>query len=250
MDSGRSTKKRPKIIAHRGASFAAPENTIAAIGLAWKLNADAVEIDVYLTRDGQIAVIHDRTTERLTGVNLNIEDATLAELKALDVGKWKGKEWTAEKIPTLAEVLATIPGGKRLVVEIKSHAQIVPLFLRTLKECGKGAPEVEVISFWEDVVPAVKQAAPELEVYWLCSPGEDKAEEQVSTALAAGADGIDIQATDLLDADYVSKIREAKLGLYVWTVDDDATALRMADLGVDAITTNKPEELLQLFTDR
>src|SRR5689334_25434220 len=79
-----------EIVAHRGASFDAPENTVAAIELAWKQSADASEFDVYLTKDGKLVVIHDATTKRTANADVRVADSTLAELRKLDAGKWKG----------------------------------------------------------------------------------------------------------------------------------------------------------------
>src|SRR5580698_8356847 len=101
-----------EIIAHRGSSFEAPENTLAAVNLAWRQRADAVEIDVHLSRDGRLVVIHDSNTRRTTGVNRKVARQTLAELHALDAGRWKGLTWLGEKIPSLEEVLASVPPGK------------------------------------------------------------------------------------------------------------------------------------------
>ena len=112
-------RKRPEIIAHRGESSLAPENTLAAVQLAWAGDADAVEIDVRLTADGHLVVCHDADTERTTGQKLVVGECTLAELRALDAGAWKGAEWAGQKIPLLAEILDTIPENKRLFVEVK-----------------------------------------------------------------------------------------------------------------------------------
>src|SRR5439155_19827959 len=101
-----------EIIAHRGASWDAPENTVAAINLAWKQKADASEFDVFLSKDGKIIVIHDKDTKRVAGVDKQVIDQTFDELRQLDVGKWKGPNFAGEKIPTLAEMLATVPKGK------------------------------------------------------------------------------------------------------------------------------------------
>src|SRR5688572_19130995 len=94
-----------EFIGHRGASFDAPENTVAAIKLAWEQKADGAEFDVYLTKDGKVAVIHDATTKRTAGADLKVAGSTLTELRALDVGRWKGEKFTGEKIPTLDEML-------------------------------------------------------------------------------------------------------------------------------------------------
>ena len=108
------------LTAHRGASHNAPENTMAAFNLAWQENADGIEGDFYLTSDGQIVCIHDATTARTGDIDLTVATSTLAELKAVDVGSWKGSEWSGEQIPTLEEVLSCIPTGKYIQIEIKA----------------------------------------------------------------------------------------------------------------------------------
>ena len=120
------------IIAHRGESHDAPENTLSAINLAWKRGAEAVEIDVHMSKDSQIVAIHDFDTKRLAGVNKDVRKQTLAELKALDVGSWKGAQWQGEQIPVLKEILETVPNGKKLVIEIKSDATMIPILKEEL----------------------------------------------------------------------------------------------------------------------
>ncbi len=115
----------PMIIAHRGASRDAPENTLAAVRLAWEQDADAVEVDVRLSADGHIVVIHDENTHRTTGKRKPVHEQTLAELKALNAGGHKGSQWTGESIPMLTEVLHTVPDGKQVFVEIKCGTNIL-----------------------------------------------------------------------------------------------------------------------------
>ena len=100
----------PEFIAHRGASHDAPENTLAAIQLAWRQNADAVEVDVQLSKDRHLVVIHDATTSKTAGVRKKVAAQILADLQSLDVGRWKHRKWKGEKIPTLAAALATRAG--------------------------------------------------------------------------------------------------------------------------------------------
>src|SRR5512145_1023455 len=97
------TLPRPVIFAHRGASAHAPENTLAAFELAIAQQADAVELDVKLTADGQVIVFHDSTVDRTTNGHGKVQDMTLAELKALDAGSFLGSQFAGEKIPTLEE---------------------------------------------------------------------------------------------------------------------------------------------------
>src|ERR1700686_17426 len=101
-----------ELIAHRGASHDAPENTLAAFRLAWEAGADGIEGDFRLTRDGEIVCIHDPTTGRPAGVGLSVADTTLACLRELDVGALHGARWIGERIPPIQEVIATVPPGK------------------------------------------------------------------------------------------------------------------------------------------
>lgn len=233
----------PEIIAHRGASFLAPENTLAAIILAWELNADAVEIDIYLTKDGRIVAIHDRTTARTTGVDLDQSQSTLEELRALDAGEWMGEQFAGEKIPLLEELLPTIPEGKRMLIEIKCGPEIVPEFMRVINASGKTDDQICVISFYPPVIEAIKREHPEFQAYWLCGPRDGDADELVRIGLSVNADGLDVQDTEAVDTEFVRKVRAAGLSAYVWTVDDPEAAKRLADLGFDGITTNKPDEI-------
>ena len=116
----------PMIVAHRGASKQAPENTIPAFKLAWEQGTDAIEGDFQLTKDGAIVCIHDKDTKRVAGVKKIVEDTTLEELRKLDVGAWFGENWRGTVIPLISEVLAAIPDGKKIYIEIKSGPEILP----------------------------------------------------------------------------------------------------------------------------
>src|SRR5437879_6545311 len=102
-----------EIVAHRGASNDAPENTVVSQELAWKHGADAAEFDVRRTKDGQLAIMHDATTKRTAGRDAKFADLTLAELRQLDAGSWKDPQFAGEKVPTLDEMLQHIAPGKR-----------------------------------------------------------------------------------------------------------------------------------------
>src|SRR3954468_1570566 len=153
-----------EIIGHRGASFDAPENTLAAVQLAWQQGADAVEVDVHLSSDGKIVVIHDPNTRKLAGVNRKVARQTLAELRALDVGRRKGRAWVGEKIPTLEEVLATVPRGKRLFIEIKCGPEIVPELAPVLHRSGCPPEQLVFIGFSFPTMRWLKREFPEMEV--------------------------------------------------------------------------------------
>ena len=122
-----------KLVAHRGTSHEAPENTVAAFRLAWEQGADAIEGDFYLSKDQQIVCIHDETTKRTSGEDRVVSECTLDELRRLDVGKWKHPRFEGERISTLAEVLRTVPDGKQIFIEIKCGPEIVPFLGPELK---------------------------------------------------------------------------------------------------------------------
>jgi glycerophosphoryl diester phosphodiesterase len=235
-----------EIIAHRGASWLAPENTLASVRLGYELGAEAVEVDVWQTRGGRIVAIHDRDTSRVSGKHLEVGESSFAELRALEVGAWKHERFKGERIPSLEEVLALIPDGRRLFIEVKCGAGIAPELARVLAASGKAPEQTAVISFDLEAARAVKEATPALEVSFLAKwrhrdgRKPPSIEELISTARGAGLDGLDLQAPGPYDDAFMAKVREAGLKLYVWTVDDPLLAKDLHALGVDGITTNRP----------
>ncbi len=239
-----------EITAHRGASYLAPENTLASVNLAWQLGADSVEIDVYQSRDGRIVVVHDDTTKRTAGVDGKVVARTLAELATLDVGRWKHEKWAGQRIPTLEQVVATIPSGKRLLIEIKCGKQIVPELARVLKVAGKRPRQTAVISFDFDVVATAKAAMPRSTVLWLLKTTPKRHEQtgkvlislrqRIEQCRTAGLDGLSVSRESELNEKFVQQIHDAGLQLHVWTVNSPEEAAKLAGLGVDAITTDRP----------
>jgi glycerophosphoryl diester phosphodiesterase len=239
------------IVAHRGASFDAPENTLAAERLAWAQGADAVETDIHLTKDGQIIVCHDKTTKRTAGRDLPILAQTLEELRRLDAGSWKDPKFAGEKLPTLEEQIALIPAGKRMLVEIKVGPEIVPELSRVLQRTGASPQNITFISFNYDALQAVRKTLPAYRTLYLmgykaADPKTPKAKKQptidevIAQAKAAKFTGLDLQHTWPLTPADVKKIRAAGLELHVWTVDDVTVARHWMGLGVASITTNRP----------
>jgi glycerophosphoryl diester phosphodiesterase len=244
-----------EIIAHRGASHDAPENTVAAFHVAWEQRADAAELDVYLTKDGRLAVIHDKDTKRTAeGKSLVVAESTFADLRALDVGRWKAERFKGEKIPSLPEMFATVPDGRRVFVEVKCGPEAVPELVRVLSDSKLKPTQTPVIAFDSQVIAAVKKARPEVPAYWLVNltpKNADRltADAVVEKARTCQADGVDVSASPLLDAAYVKTLRAAGLKLYVWTVNDVPTAKRLVELKVDGITTDRPGWLREQLAD-
>lgn len=236
-----------EIIAHRGASFDAPENTLASVRLAWEHDADAVEIDVHLSKDNHIVVMHDAHTQRTGGVDRRIADQTLAELRALDVGSWKDARFAGEKIPTLSEVIETIPNGKRLVIEIKCGPEIIPVLQETLANSDRNSEQFLIIAFSQSTLHAVKKALPHISAYWLStfsqnpesSVRQPTIETWIEVAKKIQADGLNLGTKGPWDAELVQNIKAAGLKCCVWTVNDPNQAHRLMEMGIDGITTDR-----------
>lgn len=229
-------------IAHRGASYIAPENTVASANLAWELGADAVEIDVYLSKDNRVMVIHDKDTKRTCSgkKNLTIEDTPSLLLRDLDAGVWKDEKYKGEKIPFLSEVIETVPEGKKLVVEIKCGEEVVPHIQRIVERTGK-LDQIVFISFNWDAIVAAKKQFPENKCYWLSS-SKSAVKRKISDVVSEGLDGINLNHS-IVDEEIMSLAKENNLEVLSWTIDNPAEAQRLTDLGVTGITTNRPKWL-------
>jgi glycerophosphoryl diester phosphodiesterase len=236
-----------EIIAHRGASRSAPENTLPAFRLAWKQGADAAELDVRLSRDGRVVVTHDATARRTGGLNRKVCGLTLAELRALDFGRWRGAKWAGTRIPTLDEVVQTLPAGKRLLIEIKCGPEIVPELRKVLDESGRHRRQFILQSFSLPTMETVKRRFPGVETGWLCGLRQPaapaaaaEADALIRQATEAGMNGLHLRASPFIDARMVNNVKAAHLKFRVWTVDSAPAARRLAGLGIDGIITNRP----------
>jgi len=252
------------IVAHRGASYTAPENTLAAFREAWNQSADAIEGDFCLTKDGHIVCIHDKTTSRVTSgtTNLVVEEALLEDLRQLDVGAWKNGRFAGEKIPLLEEVLATVPASGRIFVELKTGESIVEPLRVILERCNLRAEQIVIISFDEEVIRQCRRVMPQYHANWLTAyktKADNKAAQnelvddsvwQPSLAKVlqilkeTGASGLGTHANDeVVDAKFVEAIRSAGFEPHVWTINDPSQAQRYHRLGFQSITTDRPAYL-------
>jgi glycerophosphoryl diester phosphodiesterase len=247
MTSVSLAEQKVEWISHRGESYLAPENTMASFNLGWQLNDDADETDIHLTKDGQVIICHDADTKRTTNAKLVIRDSTLAELRALDAGSWKDPKFAGEKLPTLAEALASIPEGKRFFVEIKSGIDVVPEMVKVVQSSGKKPEQIALISFHADALAAAKKALPANQCFFLSGFKQDKQtkewspkiDELIKVAKENNFEGLDLQDKPPFDADAVKKIKEAGLKTFVWTVDDPAVVRKYITWTIDGITTNR-----------
>jgi len=240
-------------IAHRGASGLAPENTVSSALLAWQLGADAVEIDVYLSADNRVVVIHDADTKRVSGVDLKVDQTDARTLRTLDVGAWKDEKYTGEKVPFLEEIVETLPEGKRLFIEIKCGKEIIPHLEKIVNSSGKRR-QITIISFHFDVLTNSKKQIPDIPAYWLIGTQRDDQTKEflphdpewITKAKENNIDGLNVHYAGVDEA-FMKAIRAAKQDLYVWTINDPVQAKRLIDLGIKGITTDRPSWLrLQL----
>jgi glycerophosphoryl diester phosphodiesterase len=254
----RAPARGTAFVGHRGASYDAPENTMSSFRLAWSQGVKGIELDIHLTTDSALVVSHDADTKRTTGVDRVIEESTLAELRQLDAGKWKGEQWAGERLPTLSEVLATIPEDGRCFIEVKKGAEVIPTLAKVIHESGKRPEQLAIISFQLDAVAEAKRELPQIEALYLAGVKMDTTtgawtpsiDELIGKAKEAKVDGLDLSFNAPLDAATVRKIHAAGLRLVAWTIDDPAVARRMVDLGVDGITTNRPAWLQSQVTGK
>jgi glycerophosphoryl diester phosphodiesterase len=230
---------QPLIIAHRGASYLAPENTVSASRLAWELGAGAVEVDVHLSLDHRVMVIHDKDTKRTCSSKANhvIKNTPSMLLRDLDAGVWKDEKYKGEKIPFLSEIIETIPENGILVVEIKCGSEILPYLRQCIDKSGK-ADQIVFISFGWGTINDTKKEFPGNRCYWLSS---EKAglERRIREASEAGLAGVNLHFR-IIDEEIVKLAVQHGLEVLTWTVDDPQEANRLEALGVKGITTNRP----------
>jgi len=236
------------IIAHRGASADAPENTLSAFRLAWKQGADGIEGDFRLSSDRQIVCIHDEDTSRVAGTSLIVEQTPLAMLQTLDVGAWKGETWRGERMATLQDVLATVPAGKQVVIELKTGPEIVEPLAEVLERTTTDT-NVLLISLIDATVAECKRRLPDVRCHWLTRydqrPNGDwspTADDVIAAVRRLGADGFGSQSKPRhFDAAFVERLRAAGIGeFHVWAIDDPLVARCYATLGAWGITTKRP----------
>jgi len=245
-----------EIVAHRGASYDAPENTLPAVELGWQQGADAVEVDIHQTSDGKVVAIHDSDTRRVTGKPGVVAEMRLDQLLLLDAGAWKAAQWSGTRIPTLEQVLETVPPGKTLVVEIKCSRDVLPELERVLDASGK-RQQVMLIAFDYETISEAKQTMPDRPCYWLYGFSDSEAatygvrarDDLLERVQRAGLDGLDVRHSGPWTAGLADALRKLGKALYVYTVNDADQARRLRDVGVAGITTDRPAFLRKALAE-
>ncbi|RII18460.1 Glycerophosphoryl diester phosphodiesterase [Streptomyces sp. YIM 130001] len=253
-----STTDEPVVVAHRGASAYAPENTLAAVDKAAELGVRWVENDVQRTKDGELVVVHDTTLTRTTNVEevfpdrapWNVADFTSAEIAKLDAGSWFDAKYAGARVPTLEQYMNRVSRhDQKLVLELKAPDLYPGIEKQTLRELRRSGwldrqhvkRKLVIQSFDAASVRTVHSLRPDIKTGFLGTPAVADLPEY-----AKFADQINSSHTTI-SADYVSAIQSLKgpknkpLEIYTWTVDDIPNAVRVAAYGVDGIISNAPD---------
>jgi glycerophosphoryl diester phosphodiesterase len=216
----------PRIVAHRGASHEAPENTLAAFRRAWEIGVECVELDVHLTKDGEVVVMHDSNTNRITGRDHWIAEQTLAELKQLDAGAWKGSAFAGERIPTIAEAIATMPRGRTLFIELKSGIETVPAIARAIRAANpEPRAHLALQGFDAEGLAALAKELPSAPAFWDVDPPMDGDRPLpypltiVDEAKRHGFAGLALLHVSVTD-ELIAEARGVGLEVDVWTIND------------------------------
>ena len=239
------------LIAHRGESVDAPENTLPA----YKTAVDrgfGFECDIYLSSDKRLYTFHDRTLARTTsGANTNactdVDWDTVSKLNVGGWGKWKGTKFDPTRPALLEEVLALARPGRKIYVEVKNNdPSWVPYIKAVFAKEPKATPDtVLFISFGRRISAELKRQMPEYKVYWLTSDVAPTV-ELIAELRELGVDGVDIRfKPEEVTAEYISEVRRAGFEFHVWTVDDPEMAAEAFRRGAQTVTTNRAKYILE-----
>lgn len=244
-------RTRPMIIAHRGFSGHYPENTLRAFQEALKLQIDAIELDVRRTQDGTLIVIHDETVDRTTNGSGYVSGLAWDEIKRLDAGVKKGKEFAGEHIPTLDEALELVNGQTMLIVEIKEPDTVTQV-VETIKR-HNAQDWVNLVSFHATAIASAKELAPQISRTLIggtdIGASDEVFHDFVHTAFSNSANSITVQYSTLNES-RVRYCHERFLSVGTWTVDEDALANKLISIGVDWIASNYPNVMVGVVEGR
>jgi glycerophosphoryl diester phosphodiesterase len=235
-------------VAHRGASGHAPANTMAAFHKGFEMKADYIEIDVQMTKDGELVAIHDTNVDRTTNGTGAVGSLTFEEIRQLDAGSWFGPEFAGEKVPTFEEILDAFRGKVGILIELKApelYPGIEEKVAEALKERNLHRPNNEKIiiqSFNHDSMQTSKELLPNVPHGVLVGGSwADVTEEQLAE-FATYADYFNPNM-NIVTHDLVADVHEADMKIYPYTSRSQEQALRLFDLGVDGIITDYTEHV-------
>jgi glycerophosphoryl diester phosphodiesterase len=232
------------VIAHRGSSTGAPENSLSAIEKAIEEGADYAEIDVQETADSVVVLLHDTDLMRIAGVDRKIGDLTYQETRELDAGSWFSPDFAGERIPTLEEAIEVARGRIGLQVELKFNGLDYELAERVVKiiEENGFAPQAQIVSLDYAGILQVRKLNRDLETGYIVF-------RAVGDISGLDVDFLSVNSW-IATEDLVASIREAGKEIHVWTVNDRRRMYSLIDLGVDGILTDEPSVLRAVIEER
>lgn len=233
------------VIAHRGASGHAPENTLSAFRKAIEMGADMYELDVRLAGDGEMIVMHDDKVDRTTNGKGKLSEFTLDELKKLDAGSWYGPEFAGERIPTLREALEAARGKIKVNIEVKESG--FEERIAALVDEMKMTEDVLITAFDHGVIVKLKKLNPSLRTGALV--GDITPDEMGERISPLGCDTLNPRYTAVTKS-LVRKAHENGLKVYPYTVNDTVSMQMIIKTGVDGIITNYPDTLAALLAKK
>lgn len=235
-----------EIVGHRGASFLAPENTMASVVKAVENGADAVEVDIHMSRDGKIVVIHDSSTKRTTNKDLLVLETNYSELAKLDAGSFKDDEFAGEKIPLLIEILDYLPEHVNIYIEIKATIDILPGLKQLLHNHPK-KNQFRIIAFSIETITKAKSMLPSIPCYFLKSSVEvENYSDFVENLKTRNLDGADLHYGTISN-ELVKELNKNGLECLAWTVNSIEKSKELIEMGVVGITTDKPGYIRKLI---
>jgi len=237
------------VIAHRGYSGAAPENTLAAFRKAMEAGSDMMELDVRFSKDAQMVVIHDDTLDRTTNGRGKVSDYTLKELKQLDAGSWFAPQISSEQIPTLKEVLELAKGKIPVNIEIKDDSpgqyKITDLADRALQEVKKAGMAGGVIfsSFYPSSLQRIKERDPRMWVALLYH----RDWQSLGEVTGGRAFSVVNLRHSFLTREKIRRIHQEGMKVNTYTVNSEEEMEKFIGWGIDGIITNHPDKLIQIL---
>jgi glycerophosphoryl diester phosphodiesterase len=237
---------QPQLIAHRGASFIAPENTGISYEIAFEMGAKAAECDIYMTKDNQIVLSHDANLRRTAGINIDITKSNYDEIKNIDVGSFKNAKYKGETIPLLKDILEMLPAGTQFFVEIKDDKRIIPYLKQVLDNSGKKS-QIVIIAFNYEVLKESKSTMLDIPHYWLIFEDFQK-KDVIKKIRESGIEGVNAKYS-ILDSNFIAAIKDEWYKCYAWTVNDPLVAMNLTKWGINGITTDRPQWLYDYLSN-
>jgi glycerophosphoryl diester phosphodiesterase len=247
----------PQILAHRGLSGLCPENTLISYKMAVAIGANSAECDVYRTSDGVLVLSHDKNTKRTTGVDLDVTKTTFEEVRKLDAGSWKGKQFAGELIPTFEEYLKLLKGTSCVpIVEIKQQGTEKDI-VDMIAKLGM-IDDVFIVSFSSKSLAEVKRLEPRLKFAhifsWKVEGSAESNADVFAVKLIEDADNVGTNMVslpyDMISKKLVDILHEKGFYVWAWTINDIPRMNKLLDWGLDNIGTDRADILVEVIKQR